>query len=480
MSQFIPALVIRQLAVYSMALAAYFALMVALWAFGIEGIYAHPTPFYALIAPIIPKTPMAMLYLLLPIVVASVGGVFFARYLRAGLPGADAPGMTPMARRRFLCAAVVFYVIFACVVAMMRDGVNGISQAYARSAYEYAGDIGKVANIQTLFARYDELQPYLSMHAKVHPPGPIALLWIMSWFVTQDPLALSLATVFFAALALIPLFLWTRELFGEATAVIATALYCGLPAVVLFSATSADALFPPFTLATLYLFERGLHGRHAAAIAAGVGFALMSFLKYSLIGIGIYFAFAGLLALLRPAQRVHVFTTAALMLFSLVAVHVAVYLWSGFDIFGAFWMAKAQFDLDQHHLDLQSPRLAPYWYRILNPLCWFYFVGIPVALLCLRAWKQAATADQSNNSPARHRGVLVAFLLTAIVLNLLYLARGEGERSALYLYPFLLLPASLYLTGLGNRESRNVALLSVTVFIFFQTYITEFVFYSYW
>jgi len=40
------------------------------------------------------------------------------------------------------------------------------------------------------------------------PAGPIALLWLLSFLVGRDPLPLSLATMFFGALGVWPLYLW--------------------------------------------------------------------------------------------------------------------------------------------------------------------------------------------------------------------------------------------------------------------------------
>lgn len=456
---------------FALALTLYFALMWLLWAVGIEGIYAHPTPFYALWFPVKDFSPAGLFRQAFVLATA----VLFLLWVSRKVPALLADdGLTPMRRRRFLAAMVLFGIAFPCAVAMLRGGPTGISQAYARQAYEYAGDIGKAASISDLFTRYLDIRPYLSMHAKVHPPGPIAFLWLLSYVVTTDPLMLSLATVVVGALAIIPLFHWVREILGARAAVLSCLLYACVPSVVLFNATSADALFPVVTLSCLYCFDRALRAERLASVLmraaiAGILYGVMSVLSFSLVGIGGYFAFAGLLLLLtRPGTRRNVFVVAAVMLAGFAAFHAVLWTTTHFDIVAVFHAAKAQFDEDQFHLDQETPRLSAWIYRILNPMCWFYFAGIPVSLLFY--WRL-------RRPEAASKGVFVVFLLTALLLNVLYLARGEGERSALYLFPFLVVPAAHWL---GQRQADLRPLCAVLGFMMFQTWLTEMLFYTYW
>ena len=61
-----------------------------------------------------------------------------------------------------------------------------------------------------------------------------------------------------------------------------------------------------------------------------------------------------------------------------------------------------------------------------------------------------------------------------------YLGAGEGERSALYAFPFLVLPAALRLKRHCAAED-SLAPLGVTLgFLALQCWLTETVFYTYW
>lgn len=471
----------RLVAIGAGALALWFAGMLLLWGVGVESIYGHPTPFYALFAPVLPG-------------LAGVAGVLFCLAVggwalrRSAVAGALAdPETAPEASRslmRFLAGIFLFLMLFACAVAVLR-GLSGIAQAYQREAYEVVGDIGKAPSIRAFFGRYLGIHPYLSMHGKVHPPGPAALLWMLSYVVTNSALALSLATVAAASLAVFPLHGWVRELFGPRSAAVAVLLYAVTPGVVLFTATSADALFTPFTLTALWLFQRALRGgRPGAAAAAGVAFACATLLKFSLLGIGAWFVLCGLALLLRRDRWAAVFRTAAVMFAAFLAVHVAVRLWSGFDYVAAFQAAKAQFDTDQLHLDELDPRYPGWTFRLFfNPATWFYFAGIPVSLLFLRRCARpgrAAPEPGGENALFPPRTVLVLLALGVLALNFLYLARGEGERSAMYLYPFLIAPAAHALAGICGRERRTAALWTVLAFLAGQTLLTEMLFYTYW
>jgi len=463
---------------YTLALGLYFVLMGAFWIVGIEGIYGHPTPFYALWFPALEATP-AGLFRHAAVLLVGLAFLFaFARGLgrMAWDNDPETPLLTPLRRRRFLVALVLAGVALPCVIAMLRGGIHGISQAYERAAYEYIGDIGKAPSISALFTRYLDVMPYLSMHAKVHPPGPIAFLWLLSYIVTQDPLALSFATIFVAALAVVPLFYWARTILDERVAVYAALLYLCVPSLLIFNATSADALFPVVTLTCLLCFDRALRAEKLPAVIAyaalaGLAFGIMSILKFSLIALGAYFAFAGLLALRSVDTRRNVFVTAAIMGGTFLGFHFALHAYTGFDIVAVFHAAKAQFDLDQHHLDLLTPRLSAWIYRLLNPLCWFYFAGIPVALLFYQRLRRPE---------AQTRGLFLVFLLTALALNVLYLARGEGERSALYLFPFLVLPAAHLLHAQCQRAATRAPLFATLGFLLLQTWLTETLFYTYW
>ena len=148
-------------------------------------------------------------------------------------------------------------------------------------------------------------------------------------------------------------------------------------------------------------------------------------------------------------------------------------------------LSLRQFHVDQETVDAALPRFPAWSWRFLNPLCWFYFAGIPVSLLLLsrlfRPVPRGAASGCSSGLPeAPPSWLFPAFAATLLLLNLLYLARGEGERSAMYVLPFAVLPAAHMLDQIGCR-ARSLGPLAVTLcFLAFQCWFTELFFLTHW
>ena len=455
--------------VYTRWLLWYLLAVAAVWVLGFEGIYYHPTPFYGILRPNFDLTTWLWHGLVIGVFLA---GFFLWRLcLRQAnwFEGAWSAKRT----RLFVAGLVVFAVLFPMALATVREGPSGIPGPYLRHDKEYIGDIGKGLTIRGLFRDYLKMHPHLSMHSKVHPPGPVALLWAFSLILfSQGAWPMSIATILFGATAVIPLYLWVRDLAGPRVALTACCLYVVTPSIVLFSATSADILFMPFTVSTLFLFWRALHRKSVGyAVAAGFTYALMSLMSFSLLTTGAFFGFVGLWRLGESKHRIAVVQTAALMLGAFVATHLAVRWWSGFDVFACFQACKAQFDMDQANLDLLTPRFPGWSWKLLNPVCWLYFAGIPVSVLFLR---------RLVRPEAGTRTLFLIFALTLVVLDLLYLARGEGERSAMYIIPFLVVPAAHLIDRIGHETRSIIPLAATLCFLAAQCWFTEMMLYTYW
>lgn len=438
-------------------IAAVFLILIGLFAAtGVQPIYGSLAPFYGSWSPTLGWPPGQLLFfLLVPLGLSAL-------WLMYGHSDSDDPA--PQVIGWALFGLILWAFVFSGAVAMLREGPAGISTAYSRSELEYIGDIGKVPSISALFARYVEIHPALSIHAQTHPPGPIALLWLMSYGIGQQPMALSLATMAFGSLSVLPMYLWAREVTGKAqTALLCTALFTLMPSIVLFTATSVDILFMPFTLTTLWLFTRALSRDSAgAAMGAGIGYGLMGLFSFTLLSVGAYFGFVAL-ARLRETDGVKVVSrTAAIMVMFAVGVHLAVYLWSGYSSIEVFQIATSA-----HFRGFGGeirPRYAWIWFVLFfNPMAWLWFAGVPVSVLAV--WRVLR--------PGAMRVIWTCFALTWLALLLLYVGRGEGERAAMYAMPFLALPAGHLLAELAETAADARVVLVTAGFLLVQCWVTE-------
>ncbi|HRK36188.1 MAG TPA: glycosyltransferase family 39 protein [Candidatus Hydrogenedentes bacterium] len=371
-------------------------------------------------------------------------------------------------------AAIAFFsFLFSGSMALIREGTGGIAAAYSRSGYEYIDDIGKGLTLFGFLREYNELHPHLSMHAKVHPPGPVVILWIMSTFMlSRDPLILSIGTMALGSAAVFPLFAWVRDMINQRVAITCCAFYTLMPSIALFTATSADITFLPLIFLTLLLFWRALHRNSwKYAVGAGLMYAVLSLTSFSLLTLGAFFAFVGLWRLADPATRGAVIKTAIIMFASFILAHLAVRAGTGFDIIRCFALSHGQFLEDQRQLDHVSPRYSSWAFKFFNPMCWIFFAGIPATIL----WFWRLYRPEQGT-----RALFIVFGLTLLILTPLYLARGEGERSAMYILPFVVLPAAHLLDELGAHSRSFRSLAAVFLFLVIQTWIIETHLYTYW
>ncbi len=373
----------------------------------------------------------------------------------------------------FLLGAMACLFFFSGAIAELRRSseplTDGITKAYSRTTQEYIADIGKGDTIHGFMENFIALHPILSHHQRVHPPGPTILLWLLSFLVGRGTLALSLATMAGATLSLVPCFLWARELGGGRMGLVACAIFVFCPGIVAFTATSADMLFMPFTLMALFLFERAVRRESwLAALGSGIFYALAVFCSFNIMCIGFYFGLVGLWELRDREGRFPIIRTAALMLLGFVGTYGLMYLWSGFNMIDCFLVGWQEQRFD---LTTQTNRWAAPWWRLFHPLSVIYYVGIPVTVLLVQ---------RLYRPDAIQHPTFVMMVLTFLFLNAVVPARGEMERTGLYMYPLLIAPAAHLLTTRW-QQSRSEAPLAVALgFLAFQCWLTEYLFWTYW
>lgn len=376
---------------------------------------------------------------------------------------------------RILFTIFLFSILLNISIASLRNGFLSIAEPYTRSKYEYVGDIGITTNIIKLLKNYHIFQPNLSLHAKLAPPGPLIILWLSSYIFGRTPLSLAIFTIIFGSTAIIPLYFWTKELSKESqfiNPILICILYAVIPGIVIFSATSSEILYMPVLFLTLYLFEKSMNDNSIIfASLAGISFGLLSFFKFTLLSIAIYFLLKGIIFLISKKRTLLPLTKLAiLMLLSFISFYIILFLLTGYRPLEVFLKAHSLFLRDLEEIESISPRYSLWWFKILNVWSWLYYAGMPITIGFLLSLFNKKSWFSAN---------FYLFFITFLTLNLTYIAPGEGERSSLYIYPFLLLQSYTHQKSELLKNSHNL-FNSIFTFQLFQSVLTECLFYTYW
>jgi methylthioxylose transferase len=237
-------------------------------------------------------------------------------------------------------------------------------------ANEYPAALGALRYGGGFFLdRFAELVPALPVHAAGHPPG---LLLLMHWLNITSAQSLA-ALCLLGGAAIAPLVYATgRTVTDERTARCAALLTALSPSVLLFGATSADALFAVLGLLAAWPLASG---RPAARAAGALALAVGSLFAWSLLAVG---GWAALLAWRRHGLR----NAARLVLLCggvLLAVHALLAATTGFDPIGTLRATERVY-----RFGIAGERPYAFWLPG-SPTAFLLMLGLPTAWLALRA-----------------------------------------------------------------------------------------------
>jgi hypothetical protein len=272
--------------------------------------------------------------------------------------------------------------------------------------------------------RFAELVPALPVHAAGHPPG---LLLVMDAFGIDTPAALAALCIAGGALVAPLAYAVGRHVTGDHHARLAALLTAAAPSVLLFGATSADALFATIGLLAAWPYAA------RRTLAGAVTLAVASLFAWSLLAIG---AWAAVLAWRRDGVTA-MLRLGALSAAVLVACHAAFALLTGFDPIGTLRATE-----QVYRFGIAGER--PYWFWLPgSPTAFLLMLGIPIAWLALRAL--AAGEDAA-----------IAIFTVLLVAALAGFTKAEVERIWLAFAPLVCLAAA---TALRDRHLRPVLAL---------------------
>ncbi|HZH24364.1 MAG TPA: hypothetical protein VEY49_05625, partial [Solirubrobacteraceae bacterium] len=262
------------------------------------------------------------------------------------------------------------------------------------------------------------------VHAAGHPPG---LLLVMDALAVDTPDRLATLCILGGALIAPLAYALGRMLLDDRRARIAALLCATAPSVLIFGATSADALYAVIgLLAAVPLASQRLPARILGAFALAVA----SLFAWSLLAVG---AWAALLAWRRGGVR-EMLALGALCGAVLLGCHALFAALTGFDPIGTLRATEAVY-----RFGIASQR--PYWFWLPgSPTAFLVMLGLPTAWLALRA---LAVGDDAA----------VAIFAVIAIAAVAGFTKAEVERIWMFLVPFICLAAA---NALQERHLRPV------------------------
>lgn len=334
------------------------------------------------------------------------------------------PAALTAPRWALLAATVLLAWLLALALAAQSGGLDAIAAPFRRPL-DYFANVPLVASLgpHAFAERYPELvrAGRISLHASTHPPGPVLLLWALSRAAGGSLLAVSSAVALIGACAAVPTYFLARAAYGERAARAAAVLFACAPAVLLFSATSMDAVFMTMVAMAMAAMIRAPRS-DGWAVASGLLVALSLLFTYGALGLGPVAVGMGALAW-RSTPRPPLVRRAALVTVGLAAGMVVLRLAMGVDLLGSFGAS-----LDAHLSDPSRSR--SYWYWLAANLAAF-FIAAGVA-------QTALVVDETRSRwRSRRPGLETVTLATLALASLSGLFRGEVDHIWLFFVPLV-------------------------------------------
>jgi methylthioxylose transferase len=404
--------------------------------------YYFSFPFYVFLDPELSRWTL----LAGPVAAAAAGAVVALHRARAGWPAR-------------LAATMALEAVLALAVAALRGGPRGWTAPLGYGG-EYPAGVARVPSVPVLLGSFPDLLPTLPSHAAGHPAGAMAVYELLDR-VWPGLTGAALGTVALGCLGAWAAGGLARDELGEPGGRWALTVWALSPVVVLYAATSADAVFAAVLGAAALAAHRGLARRSLGwTLAGGLGLWLGSMLTYASALLLVFLAVraAGRLR----ADRAWVATWAALTAGTVLVAVGACQLATGYDPVAAVRAVHAVYQA--------APGSAgrPWLPWIPGDLVAFGgMLGLPL----LAALAVRAAGVVRERAWASVDAAALATLLAAAAWGF---SRGEVERIFQFLVPLVLVPAVRQLLAWRARPGRVAALLAA------QTVAVELLFFTRW
>jgi methylthioxylose transferase len=388
----------------------------------------HCFPFYVFPHPVV---AWAWAVVALPVAVAVAAGVIVMAGARIRWPA------------RLACSALALFIL-ALAVAALGGGPRAWWAPFDYDG-EYPAGAHLVGAIPLFLHRFTTLLSELPSHAQGHPAGAMVFYGLIAGVRLGLPAA-AVATVAVGALGVVAAGALSRDELGEPAGRLAVALWCLSPGVVLYVATSADAVFATVLGLAVLAAHRGLVRRSWGwTLAGGVLLWAGSMLTYSAV---LLLVFLGIRAAGAPRSKgAWVARWAAATAAVVIGLMVALRLGTGYDPLAAVRAVHRAYQTAPG----SARRPALPWIPG-DVLAFGGMLGVPL-LGALAARAVAVVRERAWAS------VDAAALATLLAASSWGFSRGEVERIFQFLVPLVLVPVVRQLLAWRVRPAVVGALL---------------------
>jgi hypothetical protein len=349
---------------------------------------------------------------------------------------------------RLACSAVTLFVLTLAVAA-----IGGGPRAWW-APFDYGGEYPTgaqlVGAIPMFLRRFATLLPELPSHARGHPAGAMVFYGLIAR-AHPGLMAAAVVTVAAGALGVVAAGALSRDELGERAGRLSVALWCLSPGVVLYVATSADAVFATVLGLAVLAAHRGLVRRSWGwTLAGGALLWVGSMLTYSSVLL-VVFLLVRAVGRLR-SEPAWVTRWAAATAAAVIGLVVALWLWSGYDPLAAVHAVHRAYQAAPG----SARRPALPWVPG-DVLAFGGMLGVPLlGALAVRA--VVVVRERAWTS------VDAAAVVTLLAASSWGFSRGEVERIFQFLVPLVLVPVSRQLLAWRVRPGVvGVLLLSQTL-----------------
>jgi Dolichyl-phosphate-mannose-protein mannosyltransferase len=373
-------------------------------------------------------------------------------------------------------------------------GWNSLFQTFTWQPEDYIRDVGRVGDdplhfLQTFVAQ----MPDLALHNHNHPPGATLLLWAFARLFGSGPVPATWSAIALAGLAVWPTYRLAARIGGARVGLLAAAICAVLPAHLIFSTASMDAVF-----ATILAFA--IDAIHAAlmpgarvwrALAAGAWLALGMCFSFITLMLGFYAAVLLIWRIFQvyPAERGIDATQhnlfrqplpTALVIYAIMGLLLVMLRWlTGFDIVAALIQGTA---VNYDALHQQLPPAGPAFYLFflaVNSVAYACYLGpwvLDRVAVSGRAGLAALQRGQASSAQA------LAASLVVLLLGMLFSGLFTREVERIWSFTHILVAAvvaySIIAEARDTHWLRTAGLMLGTLFL--QGVVFRMVFSIYW